>query len=248
MRVMPALASSSADFTAVLFGLSGCLVDFGARALPVTLQRLFPDAANQPCHLLSPHAALSAALGREPHSADLSALQRALQASANDYAHVTPGALHVLETLQQQGVPCAWLDELPADASQQLARALPAWLVGTDTSAARPWPAPDACWQSLSALKVNNLDGCVLISGEPRLLQAGLNAGLWTVGLAACGPLCGQAPDDWQALPAPERDHLRAQATLSLYRLGVHSVIDQLADLGPSLTDLALRRQKGEKP
>lgn len=245
---MPALASSSADFTAVLFGLSRCLVDFGARTLPASLQRLFPDAANQPCHAVSPRAALSAALGREPQGSDLNALQRVMHECANDYAHATPGALHVLETLQRQGVPCAWLDELPTDASQRLASALPAWLVGTDTSSARPWPAPDACWQSLSALEVDNLDGCVLISGEPRLLQAGLNAGLWTVGLAACGPLCGQAPNDWRALPAAERDHLRAQATLSLYRLGVHSVIDELADLGPSLTDLAQRRLKGEKP
>lgn len=245
---MPALASSSTDFTAVLFGLSGCLVDFGARTLPVALQRLYPEAANATCHQLSPHEAFSAALGREPQATDVSALQQALQECANEHTEATPGALHVLETLQQQGVPCAWLDELPTDASNQLASALPAWLPGTDTSAARPWPAPDACWQSLSALKVNNLDGCVLISGEPRLLQAGLNAGLWTVGLAACGPLCGQAQADWQALPAAERDHLRAEATLSLYRLGVHSVIDQLADLGPSLADLVQRRQKGEKP
>lgn len=245
---MPALASSSADFTAVLFGLSGCLVDFGARTLPVALQRLHPEAANQRHPQLPPQTALSATLGREAGATDLSALHHALQECANEHAFVTPGALHVLETLQQQGVPCAWLDELPSEASHRLASALPDWLPGSDTRAARPWPAPDACWQSLSALQVNNLDGCVLISGEPRLLQAGLNAGLWTVGLAACGPLCGQAPSDWQALPAAERDELRARATLSLYRLGVHSVIDQLADLGPSLADLAQRRQKGEKP
>ncbi len=245
---MPALASSSADFTAVLFGLSGCLVDFGARTLPVTLQRLCPDAANQNYQHLTPNEALKAALGRDAETGDFTALQLALQDCANEHTETTPGALHVLETLQRQGVPCAWLDELPADASNRLASALPAWLPGIDTRAARPWPAPDACWQSLSALKVNNLEGCVLISGEPRLLQAGLNAGLWTVGLAACGPLCGHAPADWQAMPATERDHLRAQATLALYRLGVHSVIDQLADLGPSLEDLAHRRQKGEKP
>ncbi len=41
----------------------------------------------------------------------------------------------------------------------------------------------------LMALNVDRLDGCVLVSGEPRLLQAGLNAGLWTIGLASCGSL-----------------------------------------------------------
>ncbi|HWV08433.1 MAG TPA: HAD family phosphatase, partial [Pseudomonas sp.] len=62
------------------------------------------------------------------------------------------------------------------------------------------------------------------------------------------GPLCGQAPADWEALLTEERDQLRTQATLALYRLGVHSVIDHLLDLGPCLDDLAARRHKGEKP
>src|SRR6218665_4047150 len=148
IRAMPALASSSADFTAVLFGLSGCLVDFGARTLPVSLQRLYPEGSHSPHPQLPPRAALNAALGREAEAADLSSLQHALRECANEHAFVTPGALHVLETLQQQGVPCAWLDELPDETNQRLASALPAWLPGSDTRAARPWPAPDACWQS----------------------------------------------------------------------------------------------------
>lgn len=45
-----------------------------------------------------------------------------------------------------------------------------------------------------------------------------------------------------------ERDRLRADATLELYRLGVHSVIDHLGELQPCLHDLAVRRLKGEKP
>lgn len=70
------------------------------------------------------------------------------------------------------------------------------------------------------ALKVSHLDGCVLISGDPRLLQSGLNAGLWTIGLASCGPLCGLSPSQWQALSNAEREQRRAQATLKLYSLG----------------------------
>lgn len=49
-------------------------------------------------------------------------------------------------------------------------------------------------------------------------------------------------------LPDTERDRLRADATLELYRLGVHSVIDHLGELQPCLHDLAVRRLKGEKP
>lgn len=191
-------------FTAVLFGLSGCLVDFGAQA------------------------------GNAVRLND-------------EHTLATPGALKVLEDLQSQGVPCAWLDELAGDLTEKLALQLNHLITATPPGHA-PWPAPDACWKALMALGVSQLEGCVLVSGEPRLLQSGLNAGLWTVGLASCGSLCGLSPAQWQALTDAEREYRRGQATLQLYALGVHSVVDHLGDLQFCLADIALRRTKGEKP
>ncbi|MES2820860.1 MAG: HAD family phosphatase [Pseudomonadota bacterium] len=223
---MPSCAPPA--FTAVLFGLSGCLVDFGARTLAVAVERSSARQSQQPlCESLRQDEAL-------------------LQ-SAGEHAEAIPGALDHLASLQQQGVPCAWLSELPEAANSRLAQPLPRWLPAGQCRHARAWPAPDACWQALTGLGVNSLEGCVLVSGEPRLLQAGLHAGLWTIGLAVSGPLCGHAPGDWQALEARTRDHLRAQATLTLFRLGVHSVIDQLEDLTPGLAALGARRLAGEK-
>lgn len=199
----PQLAPS---LTAVLFGLSGCLVDFGARA-----------------RLNGGHAA--------------------------EHAEATPGALESLRSLQHQQIPCAWLDELPSSLSHPLAATLPEWIKPSQHPATiNPWPAPHACWQALMALNVERLDGCVLVSGEPRLLQAGLNAGLWTIGLASCGSLCGMSPTEWQALTPQERDLKRGKATMQLFALGVHSVIDHLGELGTCLADISLRRLKGEKP
>lgn len=232
--------TTSPAFNAILFSLSGCLVDFGARTAPLTLQRLYPTAVNL--------SNLPNALGREPEPAEWLTYQQALCETARAHAEATASALPLLEQLRQQAVPCAWLDELPRDASISLAGALPEWLPGFPPHRHRPWPAPDAIWLSLMAMHVDQVEGCVLVSGEPRLLQAALNAGLWTVGLAISGPLCGLALADWQSLPMGERDRLRSQATLSLYRLGVHSVIDQLSDLPTCLADLSLRRHKGEKP
>lgn len=198
-------------FSAFLFSLTGCLVDFGART--------------------------QAAVNR----ADLPSVAQA-------QAVLTPGADTALQQLKAWGTPCAWLDALPETICQHLANPLPAWIQAPGTHMHRPWPAPDACWQALIDLQVAQLDGAVLISGDPHLLQAGLNAGLWTIGLAVCGPLCGQSLADWQRLDDAQRERLRTDATLSLYRLGVHAVIDQLDELAPALHDLALRRQKGEKP
>jgi beta-phosphoglucomutase-like phosphatase (HAD superfamily) len=195
--------ASAPSLTAVLFGLSGCLVDFGSQA-------------------------------------------RADSAPSSD-THATVGALKILRSLEEQGVPCAWLDELPASVSKPLAAGLPRWIKATKPSSTR-WPAPHACWQALMELNIERLEGCVLVSGEPRLLQSGLNAGLWTIGLASCGSLCGLSPEQWQALTEKEREHKRAKATVALYGLGVHSVIDHLGELHTCLADISLRQLKGEKP
>ncbi|MCK1792316.1 HAD family phosphatase [Pseudomonas violetae] len=201
-----ALPLAAPSLTAVLFGLSGCLVDFGAR----TLQH----GGHQ-----------------------------------GEYAEVTPGALDSLHSLQRQQIPCTWLDELPPALSHSLALALPEWIKPSQHLATNnPWPAPHACWEALMALNVAQLDGCVLVSGEPRLLQSGLNAGLWTIGLASCGSLCGLAPNEWQALSAQQRELKRGKATVQLFSLGVHSVIDHLGELDTCLADISLRRFKGEKP
>lgn len=200
------LPVAAASLTAVLFGLSGCLVDFGSRAA----QQL---------------------------------------TAAPEHAEATPGALDSLKSLQHQRIPCAWLDELPPALAHSLAASLPTWIKPTQHSATmNPWPAPNACWQALMDLNIDRLDGCVLVSGEPRLLQAGLNAGLWTIGLASCGSLCGLSPSEWQALSQAEREQLRGKATVQLFSLGVHSVIDHLGELDACLADICSRRAKGEKP
>ncbi|KJU78455.1 HAD family phosphatase [Pseudomonas sp. MDMC216] len=233
--------------TALIFQLSGCLVDFGARTLPVALQRLHPERT--PPNLVgTPQQALDTWLGKSATSAQLQALQQMLSEVAGEHAELTPGAAQLLQTLHADGTPCAWLDDLPADASLRLAEALPTPIEAVLARQARPWPAPDSCWQALSQLDVERLDGCVVVSGNPLLLQAGLNAGCWTIGLAACGPLCGYALADWQALGASDQEHLRAEATLQLYRLGVHSVVDHLGEIEASLDDIGVRRSKGEKP
>ncbi|MDN6859135.1 HAD family phosphatase [Pseudomonas sp. CAN2814] len=247
---MPATADLP-RFTTLLFGLSGDLVDFGARTLPVALQRTCPDCPPErllEAAALPPQDALDHVLGRNADAQERSRFQSALDEAAQAHAEATPGAMHALQAMQGHGVPCAWLDELPAPTTQQLASVLADGLATGLEIVGRQLPAPDACWRALMQLDSPHLDGCVLVSGQPRLLQAGLNAGLWTIGLAASGPLCGHAPGDWDALGNRDRDRLRAQATLGLYRLGVHSVIDHLGELDSCLLDIAGRRLKGEKP
>ncbi|WP_263142725.1 HAD family phosphatase [Pseudomonas sp. RIT-PI-AD] len=237
-------ACSAPPFRAVLFGLSGCLVDFGARMLP---RALLECTGKAPSSAAPPAEALHQCLGRNAADEERQAFERTLTELAARYGDPTPGALDALAQLQRSRTPWTWLDELPEPASAALSSRLPD-TVRCERPALRPWPTPDACLHALIGLGVDSLEGCLLVSGDPRLLRSGLNAGLWTVGLAASGPLCGLSPVAWHAMDTPERDRVRAQATLALYRCGAHSVIDHLAELGPCLTDLANRRARGEKP
>ncbi|AVD84050.1 phosphonoacetaldehyde phosphonohydrolase-related protein [Pseudomonas sp. SWI6] len=180
-------------------------------------------------------------------TAVLFGLRNCLVQARNGSPLPAPGALDALAGLRRRQVPCIWLDEQSVAQSKHLASVLPQWLPGHGANGAQ-WPAPNACWQALMCLGSPRLEGCVLVSGEPRLLQSGLNAGLWTVGLAACSPSCDLASSDWQAMSPHEQELARGRATLALFDLGVHSVIDHLEALDTCLVDIAQRRRKGEKP
>jgi len=209
---MPDAPALTPPFGALLFGLTGCLVDYGG----CQAEQLNNEQTFQP------------------------------QALCNRPA---PGVLRVLEQIKSRQTRVGWIDQLTPDATRVLTSALPDWVQACGNQrTARPWPAPDSCWQALITLGVDDLQGCVLISGEPRLLQAGLNAGLWTIGLACGGSLCGLSEEQWRLLDERQREQRRGQATLQLFALGVHSVIDHLEALDGSLADIAQRRLKGEKP
>ncbi|MFK3772593.1 phosphonoacetaldehyde phosphonohydrolase-related protein [Pseudomonas sp. NPDC089406] len=180
-------------------------------------------------------------------TAVLFGLRGCLVQAANGTPLPAPGALESLASLRARQVPCIWLDNLSPAQGRQLTQVLPDWLPGQPANGCK-WPAPNACWQALMALQSARVDGCVLVSGEPLLLQSGLNAGLWTVGLAACSPSCDLSSSQWQAMSAQEQELARGKATVELFNLGVHSVIDHLESLDTCLADIALRRHKGEKP
>ncbi len=168
---MPATADLP-RFTTLLFGLSGDLVDFGARTLPVALQRSCPDCPPErltSALALPPQQALDLALGHDADAPECDLFQSALDEAAQAHAEVTPGALDALQSLHRRGIPCGWLDELPSATTLHLAAALDEHLATGLDIAGRQWPAPDSCWQALMQLGTPLLDGCVLVTASPRL-------------------------------------------------------------------------------
>jgi phosphonoacetaldehyde hydrolase len=116
----------------------------------------------------------------------------------------------------------------------------------TDVPGGRPHPY--MCLQNMINLQVWPAQACVKVDDIVPGVEEGLNAGMWTVGLAISGNQVGLPLDEWQALPAQERQIKREGAYRRLRASGAHYVIDTVADLIPCLDDIETRLARGEKP
>ena len=96
-----------------------------------------------------------------------------------------------------------------------------------------------AVWPAWSCIKVDDTEVGI---------AEGLNAGCWTVGVAATGNLLGLSLADKEALPAAELVVRRQRAATLLMDAGAHYVIDEVGDLLPLLDTIERRLARGERP
>ncbi len=109
-------------------------------------------------------------------------------------------------------------------------------------------PYPYMAMMNAIELGVENLAACVKIDDTLTGIDEGLNAGMWTVGVAVSGNEVGMSLDEWNATDAEQQDRLRARAYDRFNRSGAHYVIDSIADLIPVLEEIEMRMSTGEKP
>lgn len=168
---MPSLDTLPPRLTALLFGMSGRRVDLGACSLPATLQR---------CHPSGPSAAIKES-ERTPGPLDVNDIPREKTATGAGFKAIGPRICH--GDFRHSGV---------TQGTSELARS-------NNPKSWSPLVDLDACCEVLIAFGANTMEGSMLFSGKPRLLQADLKAGPWAVGLAACGPFCGKTIEDRQS-------------------------------------------------
>jgi phosphonoacetaldehyde hydrolase len=82
-------------------------------------------------------------------------------------------------------------------------------------------------------LKVYPLAAIVKVGDTPADIAEGLNAGAWSVGVAATGNMVGLCQSDFEALSQNERHDRIATGRAALIAAGAHYVIDSVADLEP---------------
>jgi phosphonoacetaldehyde hydrolase len=262
---------------AVLLDWAGTTMDFGCMApavvfvevfkrkdVPITIEEArAPMGAHKRVHiqriteLESVRRRWQDAHGRLPNDDDVSAMFAEfvpLQLEClSTYSALIPGTLEVVAKLRARGIKIGsttgYLTDMMkinlADGKRQGYQP-DATVCASDVPAGRPQPY--MCLQNVIKLGCSAVQACVKVDDTIPGVEEGLNAGMWTVGLAVSGNEVGMMLDQWKALPEAEKRTKRDRAHTRMRQCGAHYVVDTIADLMPCIDDIQARIRRGEAP
>lgn len=261
----------------VVFDWAGTVIDFGSRAPVVALVALFagrglaiseeqargPMGRHKRDHirdilsLPAVAAQWKARHGSAFTEADVEAMYQDLLpltlTAAREHAGLIPSVAALCAELRQRGLRIGsttgynaemMAELVPLAASQGYSP--DAVVTVSDVPAGRP--APWMCLRNAERLGIYPMAAVVKVGDTPVDIAEGLNAGMWTVGLAACGNEVGLSEAALAALPAEERARRIEAARVRLREAGAHYVVDHPAELLSVLPQIEARLRRGERP
>ncbi|HHG8771000.1 TPA: phosphonoacetaldehyde hydrolase [Raoultella planticola] len=208
--------------------------------------------------LPSVDARWQAKFGRSMTAADIEAIYAAFMplqiAKVVDFSTPIAGVVDTIAALRAEGLKIGSCSGYPRPVMEKLVPAAAAqgyapdhW-VATDDLAAGGRPGPWMALQNVIALGIDAVAHCVKVDDAAPGISEGLNAGMWSVGLAVSGNEFGATWEAFQAMTAEEIATRREQAAEKLYAAGAHYVIDTLADLPGVIAEINARLARGERP
>jgi phosphonoacetaldehyde hydrolase len=109
-------------------------------------------------------------------------------------------------------------------------------------------PEPWMALRNAMELRVYPLEAIVKVDDTVPGIEEGLNAGMWTIGLAKTGNEIGLSEAEVTALE-PEALQARLRpAYQRFYQAGAHYVVDEIGHVPAVLDEIAVRLNRGEKP
>jgi phosphonoacetaldehyde hydrolase len=262
---------------AVLLDWAGTTMDFGCIAPAVVFAKVFerqgvpismaearePMGAHKRVHIQkiiridAVRRRWQEAHGRLPDDDDVDAMFEdfvPLQLEClSTYSELIPGTLEAVAALRQRGIKIGsttgYTTEMTAinlrDAERQGYQP-DSTVSASEMPAGRPYPF--MCLQNAINLQVDCVAACVKVDDTIPGVEEGLNAGMWSIGLAVSGNEVGLSLADWQALSADEQQAKRERAYRRMLQSGAHYVVDAIADLLPCIEDIEARLRRGERP
>lgn len=174
-------------------------------------------------------------------------------ACLSEYSKLIPGALDAVKAMRARGYKIGSTTGYTTEMTKiNLADAAKQGYVPDSTVCASEVPAgrpfPHMCLQNAINLNVTTIHSCVKIDDTVPGVEEGLNAGMWSIGLAMSGNEIGLPLAEMLALPEAERAARRQRAYTRMYQVGAHYVVDSIADVMPVLDDIEARLRRGEQP
>jgi len=109
-------------------------------------------------------------------------------------------------------------------------------------------PAPFLIYEAARRMAVYPLWAMVKVDDTPVGIEAGRNAGCWTIGVTRTGNCVGLSRDEWTALSADEQRQRLAIAEDKLRDAGAHAIVESVTDIRPALEHFSTELARGKFP
>ncbi len=195
--------------------------------------------------------------GRAPNEDDVDAMfQDFIPLQMNvlaDYADLIPGTLEAIKEFRAHGLKIGsttgYTREMMGLLQSEAAKRgyVPdSTVCATDVPEGRP--APFMCLQNMLNLQVYPPEAIVKVDDTLPGIEEGLNAGMWTIGLAKTGNEIGLNAQEI-AILAPDDLKMKLQhASTRMAQAGAHYVVDGIWDVPMVLEEIGARLRRGERP
>jgi phosphonoacetaldehyde hydrolase len=195
--------------------------------------------------------------GQKATEADVEAMYAGFQLLLLDllasYATPIPGVLEAVSAFRQRGCKIgsctAYTREIMdvlVPAAHKLGYKPDSVICVNDVPAGRPEPWMALC--SAMELRVYPMEAVVKIGDTLPDIAEGLNAGMWTVGVAMTGSGLGLNQAEIEALSPQELRGRLLPVCDQMYAAGAHYVVDAVRNVPPLLDEIHARLASGEHP
>ncbi len=195
--------------------------------------------------------------GRKPNEADVETMfQEFIPLQLDclaDYAELIPGTLEAVAELRSRGLKIGSTTGYLREMMELLLKEAgargytpDATVCASDVPAGRP--EPWMCLQNAMHLGIYPMQAIVKVGDTLPDIEEGLNAGMWTIGLAKTGNEIGLNEGEIVNLPDDVREAKLAGAYTRMYQTGAHYVVEGIWDVPPILDLIEKRLERGEQP
>lgn len=170
-----------------------------------------------------------------------------------DYADLIPGTLDFISECRDRGLKIGSTTGYTTEMVDVILREAKnrgyepdSTVCASDVPAGRP--APWMCLKNAMNLGIYPMESIVKIGDTLPDIAEGLNAGMWTIGLAKTGNEMGLTEEEIEKLD-PQLYRLRLdRAYQRMAQAGAHYVVDSISDVMPVLDEIDDRMARGERP